>query len=136
MIYREDHPSCDAIDALRDAVQAWTDQHAPNPRTLNAVRMLRARAGHIRVQEAAQLSGLSPRSFRRDIKDLAGLSPQSLLRIFRFRNTLEKITRCKDLPLCGLALEAGYTDQAHLTREFLTLGGFTPKAPMQCPGGI
>ncbi len=118
-----------ATSLLRDTVEGWTNETTAKLGMLNAVRMLRICGGKIRVEQAAQHLGISPRSFRREVKELVGLSPKALTRIFRFRRTLDAINERKGLSLGVMALQAGYTDQAHMTREFQRLGGFTPKSP-------
>jgi AraC-like DNA-binding protein len=118
-----------AASVLRDTVERWTHEITTKLETLNTIQMLRIHGGQMRVDQAARLRGISPRSLRRDVKELAGLSPKALSRIFRFRRTLDRINECDGLSLCELALQAGYTDQAHMTREFQKLGGCTPKSP-------
>ena len=124
----------EATSVLRATAEGWTDEITAKQGTLNAVRMLRICGGRIRVDQAARHLGISPRSFRRDVKELSGLSPKALTRIFRFRRTLDRISECKELSLGDMALQTGYTDQAHMTREFQRLGGFTPKLPAMLAG--
>jgi AraC-like DNA-binding protein len=40
----------------------------------------------------------------------------------------------RELRLAGLAFEAGYIDQAHLTREARRLSGFSPATVLRQPG--
>jgi hypothetical protein len=47
------------------------------------------------------------------------------LRIVRFRRALSLLRAC-DQSLAAVALEAGYTDQAHVTRDFSALGAPSP----------
>ena len=48
-------------------------------------------------------------------------------RILRFQRFVSRIDRDR-ADLATLAAETGYADQAHLTRECLTLSGLTPAA--------
>jgi AraC-like DNA-binding protein len=56
-----------------------------------------------------------------------------LQRIVRMQRTLRlarrraRTLRANPLPLASLALDAGYADQAHMTRELRDLTGFTPR---------
>jgi AraC-like DNA-binding protein len=69
---------------------------------------------------------LSPRTLRRRCHEAFGYGPKMLDRILRFQRFL-KLVRQQDEPqLAGVAFEAGYADQAHLTREVRNLSGFSP----------
>ena len=69
---------------------------------------------------------MSPRTLRRRCHDAFGYGPKTLDRILRFQRFL-KLARHSDKPnLAELAFEAGYADQAHLTREVRSLSGFSP----------
>jgi AraC-like DNA-binding protein len=69
---------------------------------------------------------MSPRTLRRRCHDAFGYGPKTLDRILRFQRFM-KLARHADEPsLAGLAFEAGYADQAHLTREVRRLSGFSP----------
>lgn len=126
----QDHAS----SVLVRTVHAWAEAAKGRPYALQAIQVLRQSRGKIRVREAAQQLGISARSLHRGVSEISGLSPKALTRIFRFRRALEAINASQPLPLRDLALEAGYTDQAHMTREFQTLGGITPKSPIKIPG--
>jgi hypothetical protein len=68
--------------------------------------------------------GIGDRQLRRRFLDAVGYGPKTLERILRFQRFLM-------LPgddLARLALEAGYADQAHLTRECTRLAGLPPAA--------
>lgn len=100
---------------------------------LSAVRMLRNCGGQGRIDQAAGYLAIRSRSFRRDVKALAGLSPKTLARIFRFPRTPDLLNEGVAFSLGDVAPTAGYTDQPHMTREFQMLGGFTPKSPIMLP---
>jgi AraC-like DNA-binding protein len=118
----------EAVRLLSSTAEIWASERSPDRRTLEAVNALRLSGGQLRIEQAAQLAGVSSRTFRRDVKEFAGLSPKTLSRIFRFRQALSRIEFERGLPLRELALHAGYADQAHMTREFRALGGFTPSS--------
>jgi len=55
--------------------------------------------------------------------------PKTLQRVLRFRGFVSRVdARPAVLDLATLAAEAGYADQAHLTRECGRLSGLTPAA--------
>jgi AraC-like DNA-binding protein len=90
---------------------------------LEAARLL-GRPGAQAELVAAQL-GISERQLRRRCQAAVGYGPRTLARILRFRRFLSRID-AGDADLARLAAEAGYADQAHLTRESTRLAGLTP----------
>src|SRR5690606_30703536 len=60
--------------------------------------------------------------FRRSV----GLTPGDYRRILRFRAALGLIGSAGAPSLAAIAAEAGYSDQAHFTREFRACAGVTP----------
>ena len=83
-----------------------------------------------RLDALHDLSGLSERQLRRRFEAAVGYGPKTFQRIVRFRRWLD---RARDGPperrsLVDLAMESGYADQAHLTREVARLAGLPPAA--------
>ncbi len=70
--------------------------------------------------EAAELS----RAFRRHRGETVG----EHLRRLRVAFVYERLTAEPEAPLAGIAAEAGFADQSHLTRVFRRLAGTTPGA--------
>jgi len=77
-----------------------------------------------RVETLADDLGLSERQLRRRFHAAAGYGPKTLQRVLRFRRFLA----LGDRELARAALDAGYADQAHLTRECTRLAGKPPAA--------
>lgn len=75
-----------------------------------------------RVEALAGELGLSDRQLRRRCHAAAGYGPKTLQRVLRFRRFLA----LDGHDLARRALEAGYGDQPHLTRECVRLSGRTP----------
>ena len=71
---------------------------------------------------------VSPRTLRRRCHEAFGYGPKTLDRILRFQRFLRLARETEAPRLAGLAFEAGYADQAHLTREVRRLSGFSPAA--------
>ena len=80
------------------------------------------------VDGVARRVGLSPRQLRRRCHDAIGYGPKTLHRVLRVRTWLDRLAASPDVDLARLAAEAGYADQAHLTRECVQLTGLTPGA--------
>ncbi len=77
--------------------------------------------------------GISERQLRRRFHTSVGYSPRTLARVLR----LQRFLRLARLGggLAWLAAEAGYADQAHLTRDCVALGGL-PAAALLANGAV
>lgn len=81
----------------------------------------------VRSEAVAAELELSARQFRRRCHETAGYGPKTLQRVLRFRRFVSRIDT-GDRDLATIAADAGYADQAHLTRECVELSGLTPAA--------
>jgi AraC-like DNA-binding protein len=93
----------------------------PPPRPVRALA-----SGLGSVSLVAREAGISSRHLERLSRDWVGLPPGQLVRLLRFQRALRALRVRKATPLARIALEAGYADQAHLTRECRRYGGMTP----------
>jgi len=82
------------------------------------------------VSTLSQTLGLSDRQLRRRCEATIGYGPKTLHRVLRFQRWLRLTRRAvgAQASLAALALESGYADQAHLTREVRRLAGVSPTA--------
>jgi len=79
-----------------------------------------------RVAQVQRASGYSPRHFGALFRRAVGLNPKHYYRIRRFNFALRRMAAA-DAPVFGdVAAAAGYSDQAHLIREFREFAGVTP----------
>jgi AraC-like DNA-binding protein len=105
---------------------------AIDPRVAAAVRDLDVTDG---VARAAADVGLSPSRLRALVHDLTGTSPARLRMWRRLRTAMRGLV---DKPIALAAADAGFADQAHLTRTATRLIGQTPgdlARMVQGPGG-
>ncbi|MBC5801150.1 MAG: helix-turn-helix transcriptional regulator [Candidatus Eremiobacteraeota bacterium] len=79
-----------------------------------------------RVSEVAAHSGYSAKHVIARFRNGVGLTPGRYFRIRRFGAVLQRMVAETPTPLAAIAADAGYADQAHLTREFRELAGVTP----------
>ncbi|MDC7742024.1 helix-turn-helix domain-containing protein [Rhizobium binxianense] len=70
--------------------------------------------------------GMSERQLRRRCHHHFGYGAKTLERIRRFQRFLDLCRRSDVMPLARLALEAGFADQPHMTREVGELSTLTP----------
>ncbi|GAA4223870.1 hypothetical protein GCM10022254_02070 [Actinomadura meridiana] len=112
--------------AVLDTVLARRIARGPQPdRAVEwAWHRLRATSGRARVAALADRIGWTPRRLTRRFRDQVGLPPKTVARIFRFERAAALLASMR--PLSDIAVESGYSDQAHLTRELRALTGRTP----------
>jgi AraC-like DNA-binding protein len=81
-----------------------------------------------RVSTLADSIGLSERQLRRRFHVAVGYGPKTLDRVLRLQRFLAHAPALArgDADLARVAFELGYADQAHLTREAVSLAGLTP----------
>ena len=79
------------------------------------------------TRHVCEMLAMSERTLRRRSLEAFGYGPKTLHRILRFQGFL-RMARATDSPtsLAQLAMDAGYADQAHLSREARELAGMTP----------
>jgi AraC-like DNA-binding protein len=113
------------VAALAEAVAA-ADPPAPDPLVRAAADLL-DRPGAT-VAAAAAAVALSERQLERRFATAVGLGPKTLGRVLRLQRFLAAARRSGPaaVALARLAAEAGYADQAHLTREARRLTGRSP----------
>ena len=116
-----------AADRMLDVTAALVDGSVPDSAVTWAARLLRD--PRARSEDVAAAVGLSMRQLRRRSHAAVGYGPKTLQRVLRFRRFVSRIDACPGaLDLATIAAEAGYADQAHLTRECGRLSGLTPAA--------
>lgn len=104
------------------------DDHGPDPVGVGIAPLLDEQPGRP-VAALAKDVGLSERQLRRRVEDAVGHSPRVLARILRFQRFLATARAAgPGRHLARLAADAGYADQAHLTRESKQLAGLPPAA--------
>lgn len=81
-------------------------------------------ADHPRVGAVAAELGVSRRYLEVRFRRQVGLSPATVARVARFQRAVWMLAEGNDLP--RTAVESGYADQPHFTREVRTMAGLTP----------
>lgn len=76
------------------------------------------------VGEAVAVSGFSHRHFNALFRDAVGLTPKVFSRVHRFHRMLRGMR--SGTGWAEMAIDAGYSDQAHFCREFRAFSGVTP----------
>src|SRR5262249_9460037 len=78
------------------------------------------------VDRLAAVAGLGPRALQRLFREHVGASPKWVIRRNRLQEVALRIERGEPSTLAALAAELGYTDQAHLARDFKSVVGKSP----------
>jgi transcriptional regulator GlxA family with amidase domain len=99
-----------------------------DPRLERAIRFFDQRfAERVTMKEAARVACLSPDHFVEVFRLAMGCTPHQYLLQCRLRHAREVIaSEGHRLPLAEIALAAGFSDQAHLTRHFHRAFGQSP----------
>ena len=79
-----------------------------------------------KVDDIARIVGDSPRALQRLFHDYVGVSPKWVIRRYRLHEALDRLDTGTIVDWSALALELGYFDQAHFSRDFKRLVGRTP----------
>jgi len=78
------------------------------------------------VDRLAVVAGLGCRSLQRLFREHVGASPKWVIRRNRLQEVALRIERGDGPTLAAMAAELGYTDQAHLARDFKSMVGKSP----------
>jgi AraC-like DNA-binding protein len=100
---------------------------APPPDALVAQATMLLESG-LPVAETGRRVALGERHLRRRFHAAVGYGPKTLQRILRLRAFLRMAEAMPMPDLARAAVEAGYFDQPHLTRECTDLAGLSPAA--------
>lgn len=105
------------------------------PRESEPARLLNDLAARVaqdpsitRVEQLPSLCGASVRRLQRLFRRYIGVSPKWVIARYRIHEALERIHADKRENWATLAVDLGYSDQAHFIRDFKALVGLTPLA--------
>lgn len=79
---------------------------------------------NVSLDTLARVAGIGPFHLCHVFRNETGLSPHAYQILVRVR--LAKALLARDIPIAQVAVEAGFSDQAHLTRHFKRMFGVTP----------
>ncbi len=118
-----------SIDELVNRLDSFVVERSSDAQidllTFGFVNMLHMSGGRLLVSEIASLHGVDVRIVHRRIIRDTGLTPKQMAMVIQFHRALRLLVDGK-LDIASAAFEAGYADQAHMTRVFRRMGGFSP----------
>jgi len=116
------------IDLLYKWAMRYLDFTNVIPNSLeNALQYIQRDRPLCFVHEAAEIS---QRQVERICKIWLGMTPKHYQRILRIKHAIEYLRMNKNVSLVDVANEFGFSDQAHMTREFKHIACMTPKQIM------
>jgi AraC-like DNA-binding protein len=89
---------------------------------------MRETNGSIPVSQVAEAAHSTVRTLERKFKKSSGYTVKDVSGLIRFEQVRNQLWHYPATNLSGLAHELGYTDQAHLSKEFKRYSGTTPAA--------
>lgn len=108
-------------------IAGWLDQSRPFDEVDHIARLLVKTGGKVSISRLADRAGLSARQLQRRFLRDVGVTPKFYGRLTRFDAALAMRNRQPDQTWAHIAAEAGYADEAHLSREARALCGMTPQ---------
>ncbi|WP_341716369.1 helix-turn-helix domain-containing protein [Micromonospora sp. FIMYZ51] len=132
------HREVELVERLREAPdrQAWFGvldayltarlavDRRPDGLTMRAWWRLQRSASRLPISTVAGELGIGRRSLELRFQRQIGLSPGTVVRIARFQRAVHMLTRSAGL--LRTAVDCGYADQPHFTREIRAMSGLTP----------
>jgi AraC-like DNA-binding protein len=109
---------------LDEVFGAWLSDVDHRSLVTRAWWRLQRPGGGARIAHVAAELGVGRRHLEVGFRRHIGLTPKTVSRIARFQHAVGLLAAQRDLG--GVAAEAGYADQPHLTREVRELAGLTP----------
>lgn len=122
------------IAQLEEWVRAALTRATDRDRAVVAACRLLTEHSHIAIGDVAAQLGWNARMMHRQFTASCGYSPKHFQRIMRMQTLLRGVRTGRTSSLSSLAIAAGYSDQAHMTRDFRAITGFTPSAHLASDG--
>jgi AraC-like DNA-binding protein len=92
----------------------------------HVIQYVQARHGRVCIEAVARHFGKSRRQLERTFAQTVGVPLKFFCTLARLRHAARLISHCSPRSLTTIACDAGYSDQAHMTRDFRRLAGVTP----------
>nr|WP_269329531.1 AraC family transcriptional regulator [Kineosporia babensis] len=124
------------VAVLRQALETAVKPERAEP-AREVARIARCAETDRTIRKAEQLaaqSGTSVRTLQRMFAEYAGVSPTWVLRRYRLLDAAESVRNGENVKWARIAADLGYSDQAHLIRDFSAAIGSTPAAYAKATG--
>lgn len=120
-----DMTACQKVmeDVIRQCGYLVADQRCRQAGTL-----LEKAGGHMQVKDLASVIGVHVRTLERLFRTHLGVTPKRLARLVRLKGVAQRLRQGDVTSLAELALSCGYSDQAHMVRDFKGMTGLLPSS--------
>ena len=118
----------DLLDAI--FLKRIEDAREASPEVTWAWQRLSAAHGSVRITDLTDEIGWTRKRLVARFREQIGLPPKAIGRVMRFQRALELLSAERSCNSIDVAYSCGYTDQAHMIKEFRSLAGATPKELM------
>ncbi len=118
----------EALDVVKQYFIDARSRIAINSMLFKAGVAMQKANGTMPVSQVAAAAHATMRTLERKFKRSSGHTVKDVSALMRFEQVRNQLWRNPDSNLAGLALELGYTDQAHLSKEFKRYSGTAPAA--------
>lgn len=88
------------------------------------------------IDRLAEEAGVSHKHLTAVFKRTVGITPKQFQRIHRFQYVIRLIENGAMVNWTSVALDCGFYDQAHFSREFRRFSGFTPSEYLEAKGDV
>jgi AraC-like DNA-binding protein len=117
------------VDQQIPVVERFLDERIRPHSTISAqveaaTKMIRDSGGKLTIAAIARRAAMSQSALERHLRAAAGASPKMLSRLARLQRVCRLWDSGKDFTT--IAIDAGYTDQPHMIRDFRLFTGMSP----------
>lgn len=118
-----------SVDTLVDRLAAFVAERLRgftiDPLFADLIDTLHVTGGRLPIADIASLHRVDVRTVLRRISYDTGLTPKQMAMVVQFHRAL-RLRFHDGLDVASTAIEAGYADQAHMSRAFRLMGGISP----------
>lgn len=109
----------------RSLLARLREPQAPAPELAEAWRLITASRGMAPIRDVAQVVGWSMRQLQQQFRAELGVTPKAAARVRRFERSVPLVSSGR-MPLTDVALRCGWSDHAHMNRDWRALAGTSP----------
>jgi AraC-like DNA-binding protein len=88
--------------------------------------LLMSTGGRVRMRDLARETGWCERHLTNRLRQATGLTPKRAARVIRFDRARRSLQSLGGRELSRVAVECGYSDQSHMSRDFVEMAGSPP----------
>ena len=123
---RTDASRIAVIEDFLRGLRPEPDEHAA--RVAEIVYAVAGNRDFVKVEDLVDRYGLNKRALQRLFAKYVGVSPKWVIQRYRLHEAAEQLASNQSVNQSALALDLGYSDQAHFDRDFKAVVGTSPAA--------